>query len=197
MTAKGQFQVDFLRSVVTNGGQIESVRFSLQRGPLEFPEPIYSLTLEQREVRSLQELPWTPELETYLLFELQRRVDREDEEAERFAAILLNNIETAAERHGKDYAHAILVALLRERGDSRLMPLLDRATPARPSASGQHHAACTAFLRDSIDGLQSSASVNLGYSPEQALALMHEALAIVLDETFHLSGADLLFPKHA
>ena len=69
---KGEFQVDFLRSVAANQGRIESARFSLQRGPLRFPEPLYSLTLEQHGTRSLQQLAWTPELETYLLFDLRR-----------------------------------------------------------------------------------------------------------------------------
>lgn len=194
---KGQFQVDFLRSVISHGGRIENARFSLQRGPLTFVEPVYSLTLDQHGVRSLQELPWTAELERYMLFDAPRKIDDLGEEAERFAAILLNNLETAAAQYGKDTSQAVLVATLRDRPEYDLKRLLDRATAPRPSSASRHHADCTAFIRHSIDGLQNTAILGLGYSSPQAISLMTEALRIVLDETFHISAADMLFPKHA
>ncbi len=193
---KGQFQVDFLRSVIANGGRIEKARFSLQRGPLKFIEPIYSLTLDQHGVRSLQELSWTPEVERYMLFDAPRQVDDLGEEAERFAAILLNNLETAAAQYGKDYSQAVLVAMLRARPQYDLKGLIDRAATPRPSNGSRHYADCTAFITHSIDGLQETAIRALKHPPAQALSLMNEALRIVLDETFHISAADMLFPKH-
>ncbi len=191
---KGEFQVDFLRSVAANQGRIESARFSLQRGPLRFPEPLYSLTLEQHGTRSLQQLAWTPELETYLLFDLRRKVDRFEEEAERFAAILLNNFETAAASYGKDFARAVLLTILRDRSEYALDSTLTKLGVARPSQTNRHYADCVAFLKHSIDGLDNTASSHLGYSREQALSLLRAALEILLDETFHISGAAELFP---
>lgn len=135
---RGQFQVDFLRSVVANGGKIAGARFSLQQGGLKAIEPMYSITLDQHGVRSLQELAWTPELEKLLLFDLRCKMDTREDEAERFAAILLNNIGTAETHHGgKDFAHAVLVAELRDRREYNLEALLDRAgTAARADRAG-------------------------------------------------------------
>lgn len=195
---RGTFQVDFLRSVVENGGRIANARFSLQRGPLKFVEPVYSLTLEQNGVRSLQELPWTPELERYLLFDAPRRVDDPHEEAERFAAILMNNLETAAERCGKDFSHAVLVQLLKERPEYELGHVLARVEKltAKPSPSSVQYVDSLTFLRHSIDGLRNTAIAGLRHTPDEANQVMTEALTILLDETFHLSGSDHLFPKH-
>jgi hypothetical protein len=194
---RGQFQVDFLKSVVAHGGSIAGARFSLQRGPLKSIEPLYSLTLDQRGVRSLQELPWTAELETYLLFDVRRRMDAPDDEAERFAAILLNNLRTAETSAGKDFAHAVLIDVLRERPEYELGAMLDRAAAAVPSRSSKHYADCAAFLRHSIDGLRNTAVARLAYEPSQALTLMQQALGVVLDEVFHFSAADLLFSRRA
>jgi hypothetical protein len=197
-STRGQFQVDFLRSVVANGGRIAGARFSLQRGPLKSVDPLYSLTLDQHGVRSLQELAWTSELEKLLLFELRCKVDTLEEEAQRFAAILLNNLRTAETRHGgRDFAHAVLVAVLRDRPEYNLTALLDRTGTAAPSHSSKHYAECAGFLVRSIDGLQNTAVSCLGYDAEHALTVMRDALGILLDETFHISTAALLFPRHA
>ncbi len=194
---RGQFQVDFLRSVMANGGQIAGARFSLQRGALKSIEPMYSLTLDQHGVRSLQELAWTPELEKLLLFDLHRKMDTLEDEAERFAAILLNNVRTAETHHGgRDFAHAVLVSVLRDRPEYNLGELLERAGTPVPSRSSRHYADCAAFILHSIDGLQNSAR-GLGHEPQHVMTVMRHALNIVLDETFHISAANLLFPKRA
>jgi len=192
---RGQFQVDFLKTVIASGGQIASAHFSLQRSPVQRSEPLYSLTLDQQGVHSLQEFPWTAELEKYLLFEVRRKMDVPEEEAERFAAILLNNLATAETDTTKDFAQAVLVAVLRERPEYELQALLDRTGVAAPSQASARGAACATFLRNSIDGLRNTAIATLQYPPEQATRLMHDALDIVLDETFHLAAAELLFPR--
>lgn len=192
---RGQFQVDFLRSVVGSGGRIVGARFSLQRGPLKDIEPIYSLTLEQNKVRSLQELPWTPELERYLL-ESHQRMDTLPDEADRFAAILLNNIQASAAQFGRDFTHAVFVTVLLQRPQYALTAFLRRAATPKPSRSGRHFRECAQFLEHSVDGLRGTATRELAYSAEDAETLMTKALEIVLDETFHISGADLLFPQH-
>jgi hypothetical protein len=197
-STRGQFQVDFLKSVIANGGRIAGARFSLQRGPLKLVEPMYSLTLDQHGVRSLQELAWTPELEKLLLFDVRCKMDTLEDEAERFAAILMNNLRTAEVHHGgKDFAHAVLVAVLRDRPDYNLSALLDRAGTPAPSRSSKHYAECARFLLHSIDGLHNTAVGYLGYEPERALTVTRDALGILLDETFHISAAALLFPRHA
>ncbi|HWO24055.1 MAG TPA: hypothetical protein VNO30_35175 [Kofleriaceae bacterium] len=192
---RGQFQVEFLRSIANRGGRIESARFSLQRGPLKSIEPIYSLTLEQGQVRSLQEFPWTSELETYLL-ESRQRMETPADEADRFAAILLHNIQVSAAKFGRDFTHAVLVVVLAERTRYPLSALLSRAGTAKPNRSGRHFQECTQVLGGAVDQLHKLAEVALGYQPQEAEALMIKALEITLDETFHISGTDLMFPKH-
>jgi hypothetical protein len=193
---RGQFQVDFLRSVVESGGRVVGARFSLQRGPLKDIEPIYAVTLEQNKLRLLQALPWTPELERYLL-ESRQRMETLPEEADRFAAILLNNIQASAAQFGRGFTHAVLVTVLLERPQYGLAAFLRRAATPKPSRSSRHFRECAQFLESSVDGLREIATRELAYSADAVEILMTKVLVIVLDETFHLSGAELLFPKHA
>lgn len=192
---RGQFQVDFLRSVAERGGRIVSARFSLQRGPLRSIEPIYSLTLEQNQLRSFQEFPWTSELEKYLL-ESRQRMDTLSDEADRFAAILLSNVQAAAAKFGRDFTHAVLVAVLTDRPRYPLATLLSRAGTTKPSRSSRHFHDCARSLGEAVDRLHEIADIVLHYEPHEAETLMTKALEITLDETFHISDADLLFPKH-
>lgn len=192
---RGQFQVDFLRSVAERGGRIVSARFSLQRGPLKSIEPIYSLTLEQNQLRSLQEFPWTSELEKYLL-ESRQRMETLSDEADRFAAILLSNIQASAAKFGRDLTHAVLVTVLTDRPRYSLATFLSRAGTAKPSRSSRHFHDCARALGEAVDRLHEIAEVVLNYDPHEAETLMTKALEITLDETFHISDTDLLFPKH-
>jgi hypothetical protein len=118
-----------------------------------------------------------------------------EEEAERFATILMNNLTRAQQDHGKDYARSVLVDILRGRPEYGLDRLLARIPAYRPSQSGRSFAACTQFLTTSIDGLQNEARIGLRYSPDQARDLMRAALEILLDETFLISTSDALFPR--
>ncbi len=194
--SRGQSQVDFLKSVVANGGRIVGARFSLQRETLKAAEPYYWLTLEQHGARSLQELQWTSELEEYFLFEAPQKMDTRDDEIQRFAVILLNNLRTAESVYGgRDFAHSVLVDVLRQRGEFGLQSLLERTGAAAPSRGSRYYLDCAAFLQHSIDGLRNTASVALGYKNDEGVELMRSALEIVLDEVFHISTADALFPR--
>ncbi|HET7499512.1 MAG TPA: hypothetical protein VFK02_00860, partial [Kofleriaceae bacterium] len=141
------------------------------------------------------EFPWTSELETFLL-QSRQRMDSFDDEADRFATILLNNVHAAATRFGRDFAHAVLVAVIADRPRYPLSTWLLRAGTPKPSRSSHHLYDCALALGDAIDQLHELAEVVLRYKPEEAEALMTKALEITLDETFHISGADLLFPTH-
>ena len=195
MTSPGEFYVDFLRGVLTQGGRIVAVRFSWQRGLLKQIEPRFFLTLEQGGVQSLQELPWTPELERYLLLELHQKASVPDEEAERFAAILLNNLETAERDFGRDFAQAVLVEILKSRPEYKIEAWLAEAPTYSPSHSSRAYADCSSFLRQSIDGLQNTAHLELGYAVDTSVSLVSKALSILLDEIFHISARKALFPK--
>lgn len=195
MTSPGEFYVDFLRGVLAKGGRIVAVRFSWQRGLLKQIEPRFFLTLEQGGVQSLQELPWTPELEKYLLLELHQKTSVPDEEAERFAAILLNNLETAERDYGRDFAHAVLVEILKSRPEYKIEAWLAEAATYPPSHSSRAYADCSSFLRQSIDGLQNTAHLELGYAADTSVSLVSKALSILLDEIFHISARRALFPK--
>lgn len=195
MTSPGEFYVDFLRGVLAKGGRIVAARFSLQRGILKQIEPRFFLALEQGGVQSLQELPWTPELEKYLLLELHQKASALDEEAERFAAILLNNLETAEQEFGREFAQAVLVELLKSRPEYKLEALLAEAPTYSPSHSSHTYADCSSFLKQSVDGLQYTAHLELGYALDTSVSLVSRALSILLDEIFHISARKALFPK--
>jgi len=195
VTSPGEFYVDFLRGVLARGGRIVAARFSSQRGLLKQIEPRFFLTLEQGGVQSLQELPWTPELEKYLLLELHQKASAPDEEAERFAAILFNNFEVAARDFGRDFAQAVLVELLKSRPEFKLEAWLAEAPTYSPSHSSRTYADCVSFLRQSVDGLQNTAHLELGYALDTSVNLVSKALSILLDETFHISARKALFPQ--
>jgi hypothetical protein len=200
VTSAGEFHVDFLRGVLAKGGRIVAARFSLQRGLLKQIEPRFFLTLEQGGVQSLQELPWTPDLEKYLLLQLHQKVsapneETPDEEAERFAAILLNNLETAGRDFGRDFAQAVLVEILKSRPEYKLEAWLAEAPTYSPSHSSRAYADCSSFLRQSVDGLKSTAHLELGYTLDASASLVSKALSILLDEIFHISARKALFPK--
>lgn len=97
--SSGQLQVELLRSVVDDGGRIANASFSIQRGPGP-RSPTYRLSLELHGTQTPHELPWTQELEEYLLLEHPTRMDRLDEERERFAAIIGNNLRALETRFG-------------------------------------------------------------------------------------------------
>lgn len=191
---RGQSQVEFLRDVDADGGRIAKAEFSLNRDMWKDVSPTYYLTLDQKGVRSHQEFLWTPELEKYLL-QAGVTAASPEEEAERFATILMNNLTRAQQDHGKDYARSVLVDILLGRPEYGLDRLLARIPAHRPSQSGRSFAACTQFLTTSIDGLQNEARIGLRYSPDQARDLMRAALEILLDETFLISSSDALFPR--
>lgn len=195
MIETGQFYVDFVKGVLANNGRIVAARFSLQRGFLREIEPLFFLTLEQNGVRSLQEFPWTPELEKYLLFELRLKMSSFEEEVERFAAILFNNFETAERDFGRDFTRAVLIEILRSRPEYALGEWLAAASTYSPSHTSSAYANCSQFLRQSIDGLQNTASIVLGYDPDTSVSLMTSALGLLLDEVFHISARKALFPK--
>ena len=127
---RGQSQVEFLRDVAADGGRIAKAEFSLNRDMWKDMSPTYYLTLDQKGVRSHQEFLWTPELEKYLL-QAGVTAASPEEEAERFATILMNNLTRAQQDHGKDYARSVLVDILRGRPEYGLDRLLARI-PARP-----------------------------------------------------------------
>ncbi|SRR5579883_757320 len=181
--SRGQLHADFLRGVRSGGGQI--IRADFERGPSQ-NAPTFHVLLEQNGVRSLQELPWTPELEKYLLFEDPRKMDSQEEEAERFATILYHNLATVEQQFGDRYVGlAVFLEILRGRNEYDLKSLLDRI-PEVPISVSDANPHVRDFVTRSIDGLQNTAIVGLGYSKGEALALMTAALRIVLEETFYI-----------
>jgi hypothetical protein len=127
--SKGQLQVELLRSVIGAGGKIARASFSIERGPGP-SNPTYVLALDQRGARTLQELPWTQELEEYLLQEHPTRMDVLDEERDRFANIISNNLRALEARFGRDYAQSVFVELVAEHPEYDLQRLLKKVVLA-------------------------------------------------------------------
>ncbi|HEX3475758.1 MAG TPA: hypothetical protein VHT91_12080 [Kofleriaceae bacterium] len=192
---KGQLQVDFLRSVIATGGKIARANFSVERslGP---SNPTYVLCLDQQGALSLQELPWTPELEEFLLLEHPTRMDKSDEERERFATILGNNLRTVESQFGRDHAQAVFVDLLKDHSEYDLERLIAKSPTPTPSRQSESYLACRQFLEHAIAGLQNTAILKLRYpDAPTTVALIGEALGTILDDRFHISLREQLFPR--
>jgi hypothetical protein len=191
---KGQLRVDFLRSVLAAGGKIAKVNFSVEHnlGP---SNPTYVMYLEQGGALTFDEMPWTQELEEFLLFEHPTRMESLDEERERFAMILGNNLQTAESKFGRDFAQAVFVDLLKDHPDYHLERLIAKSPTPTPSRQSESYVDCHKFLEHAIQGLQNTAILRLKYSSVDALALVGAALGIVLDDRFHISLREQLFPR--
>ena len=99
-SSKGHRQVAFLKQVIAAGSTIAKASFSIERG-LGRTNPTYLLTLDQHGALTLQELPWTPELEEYLLHERPTQMDDRADERERFANLLGNNLKVIEAQFGR------------------------------------------------------------------------------------------------
>jgi hypothetical protein len=189
---KAQLHVDFLRSVLAAGGKIAKANFSVERnlGP---SNPTYVLCLEQHGALTLAELPWTPELEEFLLHEHPTRMEKLDEECERFATILGNNLRTVESRVGRDHAQAIFVDLLKDHPEYDLEQLIAKSATLTPHRQSDSYLVCRQFLEQTIAGLQNTAIMKLHYP--DAPELIGEALGTILDSRFHISLRKELFPQ--
>jgi hypothetical protein len=192
-TTKGQLQVDFLKRVLEAGGKIARANFSIEHG-LGPSNPTYVLCLEQHGTLTLQDFPWTPELEEFLLLEFPTAMDKIDEERERFATILGNNLRTLEAQFGRDYAQAIFVDVLKDHPEYDLAQLIAKSPTYPPNRNNDSYHHCRQFLEHAISGLQNTAILKLRYSDTpETVALIAGALGAVLDNRFHISLRGQLF----
>ena len=189
--SKGQLQVDFLKSVIAAGGKIVKASFSIE-SDIAPSNPAYLLTLDQGGALSLQELPWTQELEEYLLHE---RPTRTEEEPERFANIIGNNLKALGARFGRDYAQAVFVEYVSEHPEYGLGQMLPKIPTYAPSHDSSGYRDCRLLVENSIKGLQNTVAPSLGYADQtEVLRLICKAIGIVLDNRFFITLRSKLFP---
>lgn len=194
---RGEIAVEFLRGFFANGGVIARANFSSGIRELSAPnEPVYALTLEKGGLSTLQMLPWSPELEEFLLEERPTRMATQDEEIERLANVVSNNLRSAEDSVGKDFAQAVFIEVISKQPEFDLVDVLARVAVTPASKSSVSYATCSDFLRHSIHGLRNAAVLFLRYPDDQSTSkMMGKAVAIVLDDRFHISLRDSLFPK--
>jgi hypothetical protein len=192
---RGQIQVEFLKGFLAAGGVIVKANFSIERG-LTSKDPIIHLTLRQNGSLSLQEFPWTPELESFLLIDRPVRMETEEEEIERLGNVLSNNLKTAEDAFGKDYAQAVFVELIHEQKQYGLEQVLRKVATHSPHMSGPEYTRCRDLLSNAIVGLQNTAVLSLKYpNGPETIKLIGQALGIVLDDRFHITLRKQLFPE--
>jgi hypothetical protein len=177
-SSKGQRQVEFLKQVTAAGGTIVKASFSIERG-LGRTNPTYLLTLDQHGALTLQDLPWTPELEEYLLHECPTQMDSRADERERFANLLSNNLKTIEAQFGPDFAQAVFVEVLGEHPEYGLASFLGKVPVYPPICGGDNYHACRMLIEHAIAGLQNTAVLTL-YHPDnkEIIQLVGEALGI-------------------
>jgi hypothetical protein len=196
-STRGENQVAFLRTALRDGATIRRAAFIFPRGS-EIGSPFYQITLQQNEAMTFEEFAWTPELETFLLLEHPTPMNSIEDEVLRLANILLNNVKSAESAFGAGFAQAVFVEIISENPPPELIPLLARVPAEQPSRDSRYYIECRSFLTNAIKGLQNTLVLNLKYSDEnQVKHLMTDALLIVLDERFHISIREKLFPRYA
>lgn len=193
--SKGQLQVEFLRQVIAAGGAIAKASFSIEHG-LGARNPAYLLTLEQHGSLTLQELPWTPELEEFLLHDRPTQMSSRAEERERFANIIANNLKTVEVQFGRDLSRTVFVEVLGEHSEYDLGQLLAKVPSYPPSRSSVGYHDCRMIIVNALEGLHNTAVLKLGYPDSSTtVQLIGEAIGLVLDECFHISLRAQLFPR--
>jgi len=144
----------------------------------------------------LDEVLWEDELNQGLIELGAPAVDLENE-ATRYALALRSALEPVSLRHGQDYARLVLVLDLRNREIGEMPPLADvlkRVHFHRPQPGGDYDQASdaiAAILRGKAQELQAK----LEYPRSDAERVLTSALAIYLEEIFHLRSREIWFGK--
>jgi hypothetical protein len=90
----------------------------------------------------------------------------------------------------------VFVDLLKDHPEYDLERLIAKSPTPTPSRLSESYLPCRQFLEHAISGLQNTAIIKLHY-PDGAgtVALIGEALGLVLDDRFHISLREQLFPR--
>lgn len=188
--------VAFLEEVDKMKPEFFTADFCLPEDPMKANEGYFHFEFTSTPPRfKIVELPWTPKLEAEL-YKRHVRMAKPEQEAVRAGMLLLSNLRYADIRFGKDYSSAVLAEVIGERfGDIDVVKSLLAQSRSANASKGNSYQECRSYLKSCVDGLGNSLIVELRYKNNTAFSILVGAIVFLLDQRFHISLRNILFPK--
>jgi hypothetical protein len=185
--------VTFLRDLLEMGFTIERLSFRRDRDHLSLGEPVFHLFLEREGDKRPERIEWSRALEE-LLFRKGVRAENQEQEANRGAYFLLQELRQADRKWGKDYTDSVLHELLASlfQNSKDVQALLSQVPAYKPS-QGEGYGECRGFLKKCLGDYASRLMAELRYPEVDARNIFTRAVLQMFDERHHLTLARLLF----
>jgi len=172
------------------------VEFRQERNGLDVGEPqLFVLSQDDRgnEIRPPQELDWDPQVNDVLMTWGIKAITIPNESL-RFAAVLRDRLGIVETRFGDGFFSGVLTQYLQSSAWSErpvVSAMLEDVHAYHPSPGPQRDACLDNIERaigDCIDALYKS----LAYTKDQTISVLSAAIALYLDQRFHVSERKLL-----
>ncbi len=145
------------------------------------------------EPHPVETMAWDDDVNTGLI-QLGVRSINSDQEAERFALGLRGAFQKAQSEFGDGYLNSMLVEFISDSDLTQyeeIAEILEHSfalSPKREGKAEQRYNLCRQMIADAISGRAHELKDKLGYSEEEAKAILVQALARYLDERFSVSS---------
>jgi hypothetical protein len=185
--------VTFLREMLRMGFKIERFSFLRNRDHLSLGEPVYFLVLNRKGNQRPERIEWSPALED-LLFANGVRAENQEQESNRGAYLLIQNLRDADRKWSKDYTDSVLHELLASlfHNTDAVKNLLSQVSAHKPY-QGESYVECHSYLKKCLGDYASKLMEKLRYSQEEARSIFTRAVLQMFDERHHLTLTRLLF----
>lgn len=186
----------FLEVFDQNRPEFFTAEFRLPEDPMRATEGQFHFEYTSRPPTfTTVDLPWEPKFEAEL-YKRRIRMAKPEQEAVRAGMLLLSNLRYSDIRFGKDYTSAVLVEVIGDRfGEIDVIKSLLAKSKSANASRGNSYSECKSYLKSCIDGLGNSLVVELGYKNNTAFSILVGAIVFLLDQRFHISLRNILFPK--
>jgi len=155
-------------------------------------EPEYLIVLSCNQQLTETRVPHSESFTRFCL-DAGVRMETLAEEALRFAIVARDRLLPIEQRTGRDYLSAILCEQISSLGAPRSVEkLADR--PCYPPADSPTRWETTQAFLDALRELARDLSGALRYEPAQAADILDQALADLINERFHITDRERLFP---
>lgn len=184
--------VQLLRERLDSGCRVVRTHF------LREPRAEYLVVLMCRQALSEMRIPHSPSFTRWSFGAgaAGGRMHTPENEAERFAILLVELLKPIEDDVGRDYLDAIVVEIVRRFGPPATSALLADQYQYRTSASEARMRIARA-VEGALGRLAAHLVLHLGYAREQAAAILDHALASWLDRRLHISERQRLVPGRA
>lgn len=145
-------------------------------------------------IASPDEVDWEPELDAELV-RLKVRARTPANEAERTGLMFGRRFGQLGVEYGDGYVNAVLIERLHDQGFAEVPSVADklrRIHENKPSHDGRAYRACAEAIDGVIKSRAHALARDLGYPPDEAAAILGDAMAYFLDEEYSITSRSAL-----